>query len=107
MKNYYASRPAVDGNCSHESCFDITVLKQPSLSHSVLPPESENNHSIVVLDDDMLIVNDMDSNIIQNGLSPEHQLLQNKKRAANEDDTGIDNSNIADKVAQISMDNGD
>ena len=48
----------MDENCSHESCFDITMSKQPSLSHGVLPPESENNHNVVVLDDDMLIVND-------------------------------------------------
>jgi len=60
--------------------FDNAMLNQPSLSHSVLPPELENNHNIDVLDDDMLIVSDMDLNIIQNGLSPEHQLLQNKKR---------------------------
>jgi len=55
----------------------------------------------------MLIVNDMEPNTVQKNLSPEHHLLQNKKRAVNEDKTGIDNSNIADKVAHISMDNGD
>jgi len=49
----------------------------------------------------------MDPNIIQNNLSAEHQLLQNKKRPANEDSTGIHNSNIVDKVAQISVENGD
>jgi len=58
IKNYYANHWAVEGNCSNDSSFDNAMSNQASLSHSVVPPESENNHNVVVLDDDMLIVND-------------------------------------------------
>jgi len=99
MKNYYANCQAVDGNCSNKSFFDNAMSKQSSLHHGVFPCESENNYNAVVLDDDMSIVNDMDTNTIPNDVSPEHQVLQNRKRAAIEDSKGIDNSNIVDKVA--------
>jgi len=70
--------------------FKNAMSKQPSLSHSVFPPESESNTGVDVLDEDITIVNDTDPNIIQNDLSAEHPLLQNRKRGAIEDNTEID-----------------
>jgi len=87
--------------------FCNAMSKQASQSHSVFPPELENNYNVVALDDDMSLINHMDTNTIHNNLSLEHLLLQNRKRAAIEDDTGIDNSNIVEKVPLISMENGD
>jgi len=107
MKNYYGSCQALDGNFSNEGSFDNPMSKQASLPHGVFPPKSNNNCNVVVLDNDMSIVNDTGTNTFLDGLSPEQQLLQNRKRAANEDNTGNDNSNIVDKVAWISIDNDD
>jgi len=86
-----------------EYAVDNAMSKQASLSHGVFPQESESCYIVVVvLDDDIQIVNDMDTNSIQNDVTTRTSTV-----AAIEDDTEIDNCNIAEELPQHSMENGD
>jgi len=105
--NYAANCQAVDVNGTNESSVDNAMSQQESVTCTVFLQESKSCYNVVGFDDDMLMVNNMDTNSIQNDLSQELQLLQNRKRAAIEHDAEINNFNIVEKVLQISMENGD